>query len=94
MLFRNFCLDLIKGGEQLFKMNDVIMVVMCMIFLGVKVVDVDKVFIVCVMMVFFEGELSDMFEEGTVDFVVVYVVCDFVMKMFVMEFCVELEVMV
>merc|ERR1712216_524726 len=66
-LLRNLCLDLIKGGEQSFKMNDAITAAMRTILSGAKAAGADKAFIARAMMVPSEGELSDMLEEGTVD---------------------------
>jgi aminopeptidase N len=90
-LLRNLCLDLIKGGEQSFKMNDAITAAMRTILSGAKAADADKAFIARAMMVPSEGELSDMLEEGTVDPAAVHAARDFVMKTLATELRAELE---
>ena len=90
-LLRNLCLDLIKGGEGAFKMDDAITAAMRTILAGAKGPDADKAFIARAMMVPSEGELSDILEEGTVDPALVHAARKFVMTTLATELRDDLE---
>jgi len=90
-LLRTLCLDLIKGGEKAFKMDDAITSAMRTILAGSKAADADKAFIARAMMVPSASELSDMLEEGTVDPAAVHAARTFVMTSLATELRADLE---